>query len=201
MYEFIRGKLVSAGEEHAVVDVHGIGYYLCTPSNLRANFPPIGDEILLYTSFVVREQSHTLYGFRCSQERDLFDLLTTISGIGPKIALALIGHLSLAEFQRALRENDSKPLCTIKGIGKKSADRILIEMRDKLPLLHLKFPSVEAVRPSKLSPLAQDAVSALVNLGHTPASAERRVERTLAELGKEPADLATLLTQALRLGN
>lgn len=189
-----------AGEEQVVIDLQGVGYRLSVPANLHYDLPPIGEEIVLYTSFVVREQSHTLYGFRFSQERDLFDLLNTVSGVGPKIAIALVGHLSLADFQRALRDNDPKQLSIVKGIGKKTAERILIEIRDKLSQLYCDAPltAPKTLGSSKFSPLAQDAVSALIHLGHSPASAERTVGRTLETLEREPTDLATLLTYALR---
>jgi holliday junction DNA helicase RuvA len=198
MYEFIRGRLATAGAEWVVIDVHGVGYRLAVPASLCCDLPPQGEELLLYTSFVVREQSHTLYGFRFSQERDLFELLNTVSGVGPKIALALIGHLSITDFQRALRENDPKRLSIVKGVGKKTAERILIEMRDKLAQF---TPPPTAISTPIPSSLAQDAISALMNLGHSPASAEKTISRTLENLEREPTDLATLLTHALRLNS
>jgi holliday junction DNA helicase RuvA len=189
MYQFLRGTLHACNSETAVVEVHGVGYRLLIPPRSTDRFPPTGSECLLYTSFVVRELSQTLYGFLTEGERDLFECLITISGVGPKIAIALIGHLSLSDLHASIRSDDATPLCKVPGIGKKSANRILVEMRDKIPQLACPSPTVQ------LNSAAEDAVSALINLGYTRSAAEKAVEKALAS--DEKAETATLITKAL----
>jgi len=186
MFEFIRGTLVRSSVGRAVVETSsGVGYQLHIPPRLE--LPPVGSELLFYISFVVREQSQTLYGFVEMGQRDLFELLTSISGVGPKIALALIGHTTLSELQKAIQKDDSTPLCRVPGIGKKSASRILVEMRDKVDHLF------DVAEPSTTG----DAISALIHLGYSRTSAQEAVERAVKR-SKGELELQLLITEALK---
>src|ERR1700733_4153894 len=122
MYEFIKGILIEVNEHYAVLDVKGVGYKLLTPNTLHEKCLPCSQEMLFYTSYVVRENSIALYGFLQKEERNLFDLLISLSGIGPKTALNIIGHFSLPDFQGAIASKNVNLLSKIPGIGKKTAE-------------------------------------------------------------------------------
>lgn len=201
MFTYIKGKLVTATPSQVVVDVHGIGYAILIPCRLLGELPHLGQEVQLHTSFVVREASHTLYGFLCNQERDLFEFLMNISGVGPKLSLSLIGHLPVAELQTAVSCQDLSTLCRVPGVGKKTAERLVLELKDKLSnslpgsigsLGHLAI-SV----PDSQSSQARDAMLALMNLGYNQGSAQKAIKQSLKDL-PDDVDLSLLITTALR---
>lgn len=195
MYTYFKGQLTAVTEEHAVVEIQGIGYRLHLAPNYYLRLPLAPANITLHVSFVIREFSQTLYGFLEEGERDLFEKLIDISGIGPKLALSIIGHMSTDELQDALITNDVQLLCKVPGIGKKTAERLLLELKGKsLELIRTK---PQATLSAKNPPLLQDAVSALINLGYSQANAQRAVTITLENF-KEPPELAILITASLR---
>ncbi|MBA3239391.1 MAG: Holliday junction branch migration protein RuvA [Parachlamydiaceae bacterium] len=196
MFAFIRGVIFEATPLHCILDVQGVGYKLFIPASTFGKLPASGKEILLHTSFVVRELSQHLYGFLSAQERDLFDLLIGITGVGPKLALSIIGHLSIRELQQAVSGGDNFALCRIPGIGKKTAERLIIEMRDKLKSLSSPEFATLAVHSTAQQGLS-DAMSALMHLGYTQAIAQKAIQRSVDSLN-ENVDLATLITTALK---
>ncbi len=199
MYAYIRGKLVNATSSHAVVDVGGIGYLISVPASLFALLPNNGSEVTLYTSLQVREDSQTLYGFLQASDRDLFEILIGISGIGPKTGLNIISHLSAHELQEAVSNHDISTLCKVPGIGKKSAERMIIELRDKLanklggPFAHLSIAVPKDAKAQKI----QDLMGALINLGYNQMIAQKAVKKTLQD-HSEDSDLAVLITASLK---
>ena len=136
MLAYIKGILTLSTPTYAVIEAYGVGYKILIPACTLSQLPQIQMECLLHTSFVIREASQTLYGFHTTQERDFFEALLNVTGIGPKIALALIGHMPINELQRAISQGDIPVLCRVPGIGKKGAERLIIEMRDKIQLMH-----------------------------------------------------------------
>ncbi|MGE3954101.1 MAG: Holliday junction branch migration protein RuvA [Parachlamydiales bacterium] len=188
MYAYIKGTLAGAGAHHAVIDVGGIGFRLSLSTLDAAKLPRIGEAVHLHTTLIIRENEQTLYGFLHEEGRSLFELLITISGIGPKTAIALLGTLSLNLLHQAIAEEDPRLLSKVPGIGKKTAERLLIELRDKLP---------DPPAYQRVSSNVEDAISALLNLGYSRARAQRALEGPLKELG-EGADLPTLITAALK---
>ena len=130
MYDYVKGELVALHPESAVVDVRGVGYRLLVPTNLFGNLQ-VGSHVQLFTSWVVRELSQTLFGFITEQERDLFELLITISGIGPKTGLNLISRLPPDKLNAAIVAYDVSALSSVPGIGKKTAERLLIDLKGK----------------------------------------------------------------------
>ena len=198
MYEFIRGKLVHAETNKVILDANGIGYALQTPVSMYGHLSHPGVEVTLYTSFIVRELSQTLYGFLSPGERDLFEILLNISGIGPKIALSLCGHLTCYEMQQALLVHDSAIFSRVPGIGKKTAERLLIELKGKLEGILPPTPTHLAVPLS--DPRAQqihDAMSALISLGYSQQIAQRAVKKTLSDK-PENIPLGELISHALK---
>lgn len=190
MYAFIKGTLVEASPSEAVVEAYGVGYRLLIPISHFGKLPQIGEETLLYTSFVVREQSQTLFGFMAKEERALFEVLITISGVGPKTALGIIGHLSLEALHHAVERHDCATLSKVPGIGRKTAERLLIDLRGRFKLQ----PALSTFEPiSQLS----DALQALIQLGYTQGAAEKAVKKAADTLPSDH-DLPTLITTALK---
>lgn len=135
MFAYIKGVLAQAAQAFVVIEAGGIGYKIFIPASAFSRLSHLGSEMTLQTSFIVREQAQTLYGFITANERDFFEALMGVTGIGPKIALALIGHMPLYELQQAIGQGDIATLCRVPGIGKKGAERLIIEMRDKVATL------------------------------------------------------------------
>lgn len=184
MITFLHGKLVEAIPTQAIVDVNGIGYEVLIPLSSFDKLPAPGGDVKLLTQLVVREDAHTLYGFMSSAERDLFRLLVnTVSGIGPKIALNVLSGVSVTAFRGAVANGDVKSLSQISGIGKKTAERIVVELRDRIGAAGA-WEAASAQRA--LSPADQkinDAVLALMALGFKQIEAHDAVRSAQAILG------------------
>jgi Holliday junction DNA helicase RuvA len=193
MLEYLKGKLIEATPLKAVVDIGGLGYQLLIPVSSFSKVPPLGKEVLFYVSAVIREDSHKLFGFLTRGERDLFEKLLDVSGVGPKTALAFIGHLPLEELQSAIAHSNIALLCKIPGVGKKTAERLVIDMRDKVKNLQLEGIGSPLLAQGSVA----DAVSALIHLGYNPLQAQKAIKTALGTSKEEPP-LAQLITAALR---
>lgn len=198
MYEYIKGTLIEASVSKAVVEVQGIGYNLLIPFNNFSKLPALGDTVIFYASFVVREDSQKLYGFLSLHERDLFDDLLEVSGIGPRTSLCLVGHMEIHDLQTAISQGNTQLICKIPGIGKKTAERLVVEMRDKIKKSMDKSIAAHPLQSSKeeKEPIA-DAISALINLGYNSSQAQKAIKTALSKIEGEP-QLAKLITAALR---
>lgn len=195
MYAWIEGRLEHAQLDHVVLVANGVGYLLTTPIRLFTDLPAIGQALRLYTSFQVRENHQALYGFATHQERRCFELLLHVTGIGPKVALSILGHLTPDALYTALYQKDIPTLCNIPGIGKKSAERLLMEMKDRCQEeLHALSTTP---KQKNIDPLTRDAAQALIHLGYTPARAEAAVQAALKQ-PQAPTSLSSLITQALK---
>jgi Holliday junction DNA helicase RuvA len=200
MFEYIKGTLVDKEPLKAVVEASGIGYRLSIPLSTYSRLPATNRPIELFLSHIVREDSEALYAFLTKEERDLFEVLLGISGIGPKTALAIIGHTDFATFQRAVSSADTRLLSKIPGVGKKTAERLVIEMRDKFNKglgKKGKLAGGAVSLPAGGDPLLADALSALVNLGYAPIDANKALVSALEEK-KDETDLGKLITAALQ---
>ena len=198
MYAFIKGTLFSKTPSNIVIDCNGVGYLLLIPASCFSLLPAAGEEAFVYTSHIVREQSQTLYGFITEEERNLFEQLIEVNGIGPKSALSLIGHLPPAGFHDAVRRGDVTLICKVPGIGKKTAERLLLDMKDKFSAKG-STPSDWQIQTEK-DPRAQtlqDAMSALINLGYNQSTAEKALKKTL-KTSPEEIELGMLITAALK---
>lgn len=191
MFESIKGQLIDKTPNRAVVETNGIGYRLAIALNTYTRLPPQGS-VHLYLSQVIREDSNTLYAFIEKEERDLFETLITLSGIGPKTALTIIGHLEIGAFQRAISAADVKLLSRIPGIGKKTAERLVIEMRDKFKGIKDKGATI-----SQADGVFGDAMNALINLGYNALEAQKALHSVLEEK-KGETDLGKVITAALQ---
>lgn len=200
MITFLHGRLVESLPTQAVVDVHGVGYEVLIPLSSFDKLPPPGQEVRLLTHLAVREDAHVLYGFMTGAERDLFRLLIhTVSGIGPKIALNILSGMNVAALRAAVARGDVKALSQISGVGRKTAERIVVELKDKLG----DAAGVEAGGPAPaLSASDQrqhDAVLALMALGYKQGDAHDAVRAAQALLGPQ-AGTDDLVRAALRKG-
>ena len=198
MYEYIKGTLIETTPLKATIEANGIGYSLLIPFNNFSKLPAIGAQIILYTSFVVREESQRLFGFLTRQQRDLFEDLTEVSGIGPRTGLCLIGHMEINELQAAIAQNQIQLICKIPGIGKKTAERLIIEMRDKIKKMTGKTAEMHPLQVNDNEEgIVADAISALINLGYNSTQAQKAIKTALAKTQGAP-ELAKLITLALR---
>lgn len=198
MFAYIKGTLVSSKPASAVVDVNGIGYFLHISCRTLGELPHIGQSVHFFTTFVIREFSQSLYGFLCNSERDVFEILLNVTGIGPKLALSLIGHLSIADLQAAVGLQDLPTLCRVPGVGKKTAERLIVELKDKLPNFPQMGPSQLTISlPDAQTRQIQDAMLALINLGYTQSAAQKAIKLSMQDF-PDTVDLALLITKALQ---
>ena len=194
MIGFLRGKLALKAPPLLMLDVNGVGYELEAPMTVFYNLPALGAEIMLHTHLVVREDAHILFGFSTEADRALFRTLIKVNGVGPKLALAILSGQSAEEFHRCIHNNDTQALVRLPGVGKKTAERLVIEMRDRLPdLSHSADSSVTG----KIQPVdnpKQEAISALCSLGYKPLDAGKMVQNISVD-GKSCEDIIRLALQ------
>lgn len=175
----LRGTLAEKQPPHLLVDVNGVGYELEVPMTTLYRLPSLGEPLTLHTHLVVREDAQLLYGFSSKRERELFRELIRLNGVGPKLALALMSALEVDELVRCVQAEDTSALTRVPGVGKKTAERLLVELKDRFKVWE-SMPSiaplvVEPARAAAVSSAQSDAVSALVALGFKPAEASRAV--------------------------
>ena len=195
MYEFIRGKMVQSIPSKAVVDVGGVGYGLVISLKTFQKLPNIGLEVFFYVAPVIREDGHYLYGFLTLEDKKLFEQLISISGVGPKTAIGILGHVDITDFQMAVVQGNAALLSKVPGIGKKTAERLIIELKDKFN--NISSAGVSLPSGVQGNSVVTDAISALTNLGYHPLDAQKAIKKVLAIHDKEPT-LSELITGALR---
>lgn len=177
----LRGTLVSRQPPWLLVDVAGVGYELQAPMSTIYELPPTGKDVVLLTHHVSRDDAVALYGFIHESERTLFRNLLKVSGIGAKIALAVLSGVSSEEFARLINAGDAQALTRIPGIGKKTAERMLVEMRDRVDQLGVRLPGSASGQPAPPADAQSEALVALQQLGYKPAEAQRLVSKAAAE--------------------
>ncbi len=192
----LRGKLIEAGVLRVVIESAGVGYEVNVPVTTAERLPKLGAEVFLLIHHVFREDGQALYGFAVAEEREFFKLLVEkVSGVGPKMALNILSRLSLPILRDAILRGDVALLSQCPGVGKKTAERLVMELKDKVGL-EGSAPSVAALAPAAaLAPTpASDALAALVALGFKPADADKGVRTAVAKLG--PGATADQLVKA-----
>jgi Holliday junction DNA helicase RuvA len=175
----IKGSLLSKHPPELLVDVHGVGYEMEAPMSTFYQLPKVGEEVVLHTHMVVREDAQLLYAFYSTGERKLFRDLIRINGVGPKLGLTILSGISARDFVRAVREGDAAALTGLPGVGKKTAERLIVELRDKLsddmtPISDDSTGAFSVAAGHQPSPVS-DAVSALTALGYKAQEASRMV--------------------------
>ncbi len=200
MISFLHGKLVDALPTQVTVDVNGVGYDVLIPLSSFDKLPQPGGDVRLLTHLAVREDAHVLYGFMTAAERELFRMLiNTVSGIGPKIALNVLSGMNPVAFRGAVANGDVKSLSQISGVGKKTAERIVVELRDKIGAAGAWEASSAARTLSSSDQKVNDAVLALMALGFKQPDAHESVRAAQAMLG-ETASVEELVRVALKKG-
>ncbi|MDP3589406.1 MAG: Holliday junction branch migration protein RuvA [Methylobacter sp.] len=196
MIGFLRGKLVFKAPPLLMLDVNGVGYEVEAPMTTFYNLPAIGSEIILHTHLVVREDAHILFGFSTEADRSMFRTLIKVNGVGPKLALTILSGQSAEEFHRCIHNNDTQALVRLPGVGKKTAERLVIEMRDRLPDLGESAGSsvIGADKTQQINNPKQEAISALCSLGYKPLDAAKMVQNISVE-GKSCEDIIRLALQ------
>lgn len=198
MIGHIKGVLIEKSPPDICVDVQGVGYELQVPMNTFYRLPEIDHPVSLYTHFVVREDAQLLYGFYEARERELFRAVIKVNGVGPKLGLAILSGIETGDFVRMVHNDDVAALTKVPGIGKKTAERLLIEMRDKLkdwPESREAELALEGARPVSDNLATDEAVSALLALGYKPKDAEKAIKSVAAD-GMTSQEL---IRQALKL--
>jgi holliday junction DNA helicase RuvA len=188
----LRGTLVHKQPPQIVVDCHGVGYEVETPMSTFLELPAIGKDIRLFTHLLVREDAQILYGFAGEDEKLLFRTLLKVSGVGAKMALSILSAMSVGDFARCVQHEDSAMLCKIPGVGKKTAERLIIEMRDRLAKAAEGLPSV--TRPDAADDARTEAYDALASLGYKPAE----IKRLLGKMNTSDMSSEDIIRQALR---
>lgn len=195
MIAYVSGKLVEKSPSLVVIDVHGVGLEIHVPASSFDPLPGIGETATLMTYHHVREDSMQLFGFTTQGERKLFEVMLSVSGVGPRLALAALSALDAKEIQECIVSGDSAMLTRIPGVGRKTAERLVIELRDRLGGIDLATSGPD--RDRRQGSVRLDALAALESLGLSRASAEDRIRRTLkANPGLETAE--QLIKLALR---
>lgn len=198
MIAFLAGQLVEALPTHVVVDVNGVGYEVFIPLSSFDKLPVPGNPVRLLTHLAVREDAHVLYGFATAGERDLFRLLiNTVSGVGPKLALNILSGMTPVAFRGAIASGDVKALSRISGVGKKTAERLVVELRDKVGAAGAWEAASTQHGLSAADQKINDAVLALIALDFKPPEAHDAVRAAQAVLG-EQASLEELVRAALK---
>jgi len=182
MIAHLRGRLISKHPNQAIVEASGVGYNVTITVPTFSDLPALGNEVALHIHTHVREDVIALFGFLRADEKQLFEKLITVSGIGPKLAITILSGMATADMVGAIRANDHARLTRIPGIGKKTAERMCVELRDKLDA----FGAPQQV--ATVSAIEEDAISALTNLGYQRAIAEKAVERAMVTAGRENFD-------------
>lgn len=171
MIGFLRGKIARKAPPWIVLDVNGVGYEIEAPMTVFYDLPEVGAEIILQTQLIVREDAHNLFGFANEADKMLFKTLIKINGVGAKLALTILSGQSTEEFQRCVQNNDTQALVKLPGVGKKTAERLIMELRDKLP----KSDNTQAIVVSNAGNARSEAISALCSLGYKPLEASQMV--------------------------
>lgn len=197
MIAHIQGSLHYKSPEYLVIDVGGIGYEIIVPLTTFYELPEVGTRVALHVHTHVREQALQLYGFQTRQEKKLFVSLMKVAGIGPRLAANILSGISPGELVATVREGNVDRLASIPGLGRRTAERLVVELRDKLTPVEMDQIGGEPVEPEATEVIMEDALSALVNLGYRKSVAERALKQARSRL-PENLTLENLLKESLR---
>jgi len=190
----LHGTVLEKSEDEAIIEVAGVGYRVAFSVLTLTRLPPVGENVRVRVRTVVREDAFELFGFLSAVEEEMFTLLTSVSHVGPRLAMTVLSGLEVDELVVALERGEVARLTRIHGVGRKTAERLVLELKDKVKVLPRSTPTA-ASRPPDEGARA-DLVSALANLGYRPAQAEAAADAALGKLG--PGELEALLREALR---
>ena len=196
MIGFLRGRLVAKKPPALVIDVGGVGYELEAPMSTFFDLPDVGEILTLYTHLAIREDAHNLYGFLGEAEKTLFRTLIRVNGVGAKLALGILSSMTAEAFHRCVENQDVQSLTRLPGIGKKTAERLIIELRDRMPDLASDGGSLSGPSRTVVASPVDEALSALVALGFRPQDAQALI-KPLDTDGKNSEDIIRLALKAV----
>ena len=199
MIALLSGRIAHKGISHIVVDTQGVGYRVFIPVTTFYALPEEGQAVTLHIHTHVKQDAIHLFGFYTQEERDLFQMMISVSGIGPKIALSILSGIAVNDLLRAISGGDAAKLVCIPGVGRKMADRLILELREKV-LKKMAQHQVSAVDPGRnlREMVLEDVLSALVNLGYKPNTARSAIDKVAGQCDGEPA-MDDLLKKSLRI--
>ena len=199
MITFLRGTLTDSLPDRVTIDVAGVGYEVFVPLSTYDRLVEQGPAVKILTHFHVREQEQTLYGFATDDERDLFRLLINrVTGVGPKMALAILTGMQVRDFKRHVVNSDVTALSKISGVGKKTAERIILELKDKVGVADAWKDAGASTAVTPQQGVINDVILALINLGYKQVEAQKVIKKVMDESPGKPAEQSTLLRTALR---
>lgn len=188
MFEYLHGTLTEKGPMRAVIDVHGVGYEVRIPVSTFSKLPALESSVKLLIHYVVREDAQLLYGFSTAEERELFRLLISISGIGPKLGITILSGMTFQELRQAIAQGDVQTLTAIPGIGKKTAERVVVELREKISVEEMPAGS-GTINLNQDDAILNDSLSALLELGYKKKDGQAALQRAakdLDQMGAKP---------------
>jgi holliday junction DNA helicase RuvA len=197
MIASLRGALLEKRPNQIVIDVHGVGYDVAIPISTYSALPDTGAEVSVRVHTHVREDAIALFGFLSADEKMLFEKLISVSGIGPKLGITVLSGLAATDLTNAIRSGDIQKLTRIPGVGKKTAERIVLELRDKVDLVAGAATPVSTEKSTPFTDIEHDVLSALMNLGCQRPAAETAIRKAVA--GGAPATFEPLFRKALEL--
>jgi Holliday junction DNA helicase RuvA len=196
MISHLKGILEHVDKAHLVVDVANVGYHVHVSSGTLSRLPKVGEKIHLFTYQVVREDDISLYGFLSREERNLFALLLTVSGIGPKASMLIISGFPIDKIVTAITQGNVDLISTVPGIGKKTAQKLVIELKEKVAKAYAIKPSDMAIGMGGDEPIVSDAISALIALGYSPKEARVAILKSGIDLSSQ--NVEDIIKQALK---
>jgi len=196
MISHLKGILEHVAQDHVVVEVENIGYRVNVPTSTLNHLPPLGEQVKLFTMQIVREDDISLYGFLSREERSLFALLISVSGVGPKLALALISGFPLDKLVAAIAQADAALLSSVPGIGRKTSERIIVELKEKIGKAYALKPQEMTLGLKGEKTVLSDALSALIALGYSPKEAREAIMRLNLE---EEKPIEEIIKAALKV--
>lgn len=196
MYQYLFGQLIEKSPAKVTLDVNGVGYEIRIPVSTYSKLPALGEKVKLLTHFHVREDAQILYGFFTDEERDLFRLLTSVTGIGPKIAMTVLSGMTVREIKHAIVQGSLAVLTSISGIGKKIAERIVLELREKVVLDDAQ--AAESYTGTAEDLELEDSLQALVELGYKKPNAKAALEKAMKDFQGEKPSVPELIRKSLK---
>lgn len=197
MIAYLEGKLVEKNPTHLILEVNGVGYSINIPVSTYSSLGEAGQTVKVLTCQQVREDELKLYGFSTKPEKELFELLINVNGVGPKMALSILSCIPVEEFQRSVLEENLDVLTTISGVGKKTAQRLIVELKEKLSKVDLGERKELKEKEMVFVPALDEAIMALVSLGYTKPDAKKALERVVKDT-KESLPVEELIKRALK---
>ncbi|MCB9799455.1 MAG: Holliday junction branch migration protein RuvA [Candidatus Omnitrophica bacterium] len=198
MYHYLNGTIIEKSATQVILDVNGVGYEIQIPVSTFSGLPALGQRVKLFMHFVVREDAQILYGFLTLEEKRIFQLLVSVSGVGPKTAVTALSGVKISQLKKAIAAGSVEVLKGVPGIGRKTAERIIVELREKMALEGGSEDSEESVSGSSSSRLIEDSIQALVALGYKRPNAKKAIDKVMQQHSAAELSIEELIRASLQ---